>query len=443
MTSAPAASRTRSPRTRATSPAGSVAHGPGTTTSRAPAPRSTGRGSSSSHSTARPRARSTTRTSRSIRTSVPCAATTGAACASRRRSRRARAARTTRSSPSDAPYEARASARPDASSSASARACCRWSTASTPATASIRRMRSAPGSCRRKPDRSASARLDDEELAVGRVLATVVDDVELAARVLAEGADGADRASARGELPGVVADVLCVAAGDAREAPDEARAEVAVEVPAAEVGHPAAAVHEPAGDRAPARMPGAGRRAVLRVAVLEDRRREPARVAPSRGIEAVPALHATPAVVHAGHEGRGLHVDLFPAVLSHVGDVEVAGGAVEAVAPRVAEALREGDGCLGREVDAEELPEPRPVVLSVVHRIAGVAAVAHADVEEAVRAERVEAAVVVRERLRDREEDVLARRIGRARVRVGVVAGDDRRAVARARVVHVEEPVLL
>ena len=84
--------------------AGDIARGiagarDGTTTCRAPAPPSTGRSSSSWPSTARPRAPSTTKISRSTPTSAPCAGTTGAACASRRRSSSSRAARTRLSSP--------------------------------------------------------------------------------------------------------------------------------------------------------------------------------------------------------------------------------------------------------------------------------------------------------------------------------------------------------
>src|SRR5439155_17627777 len=75
-----------------------------------------------------------------------------------------------------------------------------------------------------------------------------VGDVELAARVLAEGGDVVDRAAAaRRERRRVV---LHVATAHALEAADERGAEVRVEIAAAQVRHAAAPVDEPAGDGA-------------------------------------------------------------------------------------------------------------------------------------------------------------------------------------------------
>src|SRR5678816_1628234 len=55
----------------------------------------------------------------------------------------------------------------------------------------------------------------------------------------------------------------------------------------------------------------------------------------SGGIEAMRAFHHPPGVVLAADSGRGV-VDLLPAVLSDIGDVQVAGGGIEAGPPRIA-----------------------------------------------------------------------------------------------------------
>src|SRR3989475_4347158 len=281
--------------------------------------------------------------------------------------------------------------------------------------------------------------------------AAPVDDVELAPRVEAERAhvEGA----AGKERRGVILRGRGIAGA---EAPDEPAAEVRVEVAPAQSGHAAAAVDEAAGDRAAGRVrrlgPGA---AVLRraVAVVEDGQREPRhrargkRVAEVGRVEAVPALHDVPAVVETARErGGGHEVDLLEEVLPDVGDVEVAGGAVEGVAPRVAQPLGEvlRRGGQRRDVEAQELPQVARVALPVAQRIPAAAAVAHADVEHAVGAEQVEPAVVVREGLVDGEHQLRAQRVGliRGGARMGaldrrVAVGD--RSARLARVVHVDE----
>src|SRR5262249_29179378 len=80
----------------------------------------------------------------------------------------------------------------------------------------------------------------------------------------------------------------------------------------------------------------AHQRAALVATVLPDGQGQPARAAAPRAREAVPPLHAVPAVVLAAVAGGRLEVDLLVAVLADVADVQVAGAAVEAVAPRVA-----------------------------------------------------------------------------------------------------------
>src|SRR5690606_33165659 len=108
-----------------------------------------------------------------------------------------------------------------------------------------------------------------------------------------------------------------------------------------------------------------------------------------------------------------LEVDLLDRVLADVADVEVAGQAVEAEAPRVAQAERPDlvpdvrvvherigrrDDRAGRvDVEAEDLAEQRVPTLGVARRIPGRPAVAETDVEVAVRSEGEAAAVVVAE----------------------------------------------
>src|SRR5438132_6704255 len=283
--------------------------------------------------------------------------------------------------------------------------------------------------------------------------AAQVDDVELAPRVEAERAD-VERAAGK-EGRGVILRGPGIAGA---EAPDEAAAEVRVEVAPAQIGHAAAAVDESAGDRAAGRVRRLGSgAAVLRraVAVVEDGEREPGHGARGerhgevRRVEAVQALHDVPAVVATARErGGGHEVDLLEEVLPDVGDVEVAGGAVEGVAPRVAQPLGEalGRGGQRRDVDPQQLPQVGGGALPVAHRVPAAAAVAHADVEHAVGAEQVEAAVVVREGLVDGEHQLLAQRVGLVRGGGRVVARHHRvaagdRPVRLARVVHVEEAV--
>ena len=113
-----------------------------------------------------------------------------------------------------------------------------------------------PSGCKRAttqmgPYRPLTNRGDLKNFA-GEAAGAVVDDVDLAARVLAEGRD-ADRCRSRrstGRDRRCAPDVLRVAAADALEGADEAVSVVAVEVDALQVGHGAAAVDEAAGDRA-------------------------------------------------------------------------------------------------------------------------------------------------------------------------------------------------
>src|ERR1043165_1064508 len=236
-----------------------------------------------------------------------------------------------------------------------------------------------------------------------------VGDVELAARVLAEGADGERRREHRPRGPRAVG---------LRGAPDRARAIVAVEVDATQPRETRAAIAIAAGDRA-----------AEAVAVLEDRHGQAGGRAVGRGVVAVRRFHETPAVVLAAGAARRLQVDLFVLVLADVGHPEVAGLAVEGETPRVAQAVRPdlaaragargervggGDGVRRAvDVDARELAEKLAEVLAVIVRIAAGAAVADADVEVAVGPELQLAAVVIGELgVRDGEDDGAAGDVG-------------------------------
>ena len=153
-----------------------------------------------------------------------------------------------------------------------------------------------------------------------------------------------------------------------------------------------------------------------------------------------------PAVVPAALRG-GLVIDFFPRALADIGNDQRAGAAVsrivETVPPRVAQAERPdlgkdvgttGEWIAGRnriagrmlrtdrDVDPQHLAEECQRILGPVAWIAAGAAVAEADVKEAVRPEDQIAAVVVRERLLDvrqtaRPDEIeTRRRIGAKRI---------------------------
>ncbi len=150
--------------------------------------------------------------------------------------------------------------------------------------------------------------------------------------------------------------------------------------------------------------------------------------------QAARALHVRPA--EAGPAGPPRqHVDLLPGALADVADVDVAAGAVDAEAPRIAQAdgvdLRSPVGVareavVGRDdvgpavvhVQAQQLAEQRPVVQAVAVRVVAGAAVAGADDEHAVRVEGQHAALVRRVDLRDDEQRPLGGLHGTRRLRV-------------------------
>ncbi len=145
------------------------------------------------------------------------------------------------------------------------------------------------------------------------------------------------------------------------------------------------------------------------------------------------AFHAAPAIVLAALARTGLEIDLLAGSLADVTDEQIAARAVEAEAPRVAQAIGPDLVECGRvidegivywnrvgaarvHVDAQELAEQGIEALTVVVRVIGAAAVAGGDVEIAVRPEVQVTSVVVGEVLVELEDDRLTRSVGQVRV---------------------------
>src|SRR5207249_7683221 len=117
---------------------------------------------------------------------------------------------------------------------------------------------------------------------------------------------------------------------------------------------------------------------------------------------------------------------LLPRVLAHVADPQIAGLAIERVAPRIPQTVRPDlrpragpadEGVVARDpvgppiarpgVDPEHLPEQRAQVLAPPVGIALASAVAQAEIEIAVGSERQVAPIVVRKGL-VHDQDVTA-----------------------------------
>ncbi len=205
--------------------------------------------------------------------------------------------------------------------------------------------------------------------------------------------------------------------------------------------------------------------------VLEDRQDEGPVVAAAGRVVAVESLHQPPAVVLAPAGAGRSEVDLLPEVLAHVADQQVAGRAVEAPPPRVAQAvgpdlvaagrahegvrprnrvrsrrgLPAGHRARSADVEAQELAEQDVLVLGVVGRVASRAAVARAHVEVPVdgREHELSAVVVGVGRVGHDQQDRGRRGVGDVGIARDVVPGQ--RDVAGRRdvvgVVDVEEPV--
>src|SRR5439155_4446996 len=160
-------------------------------------------------------------------------------------------------------------------------------------------------------------------------LAAEQNHVELASRVLPKRAQTRHRTAglgAQGRRP------VCLTAGGASvdpEAADDARAVIPVEVDAVQLGDLTASIDVSTRDGAS-----------VPVRVFNDRAHEPGWIT-VRPREAAQAFRDARAVVLPSRAMR-LVVHLFPEVLPHVRDVEIAGVAVERETPRVPQSVVPG-----------------------------------------------------------------------------------------------------
>ena len=150
------------------------------------------------------------------------------------------------------------------------------------------------------------------------------------------------------------------------------------------------------------------------------------RIAQSRSItgrrlEAIGALDDIPTVVLAAQARCRLKVDLFPCALTNVADEQISGLPIKAEAPRIAQSIdpnlvasigNANEGIVrgrprrttGRiDIEAQDGAEERVSILTVALRIAAASSVANADVKHAVGAKGQIAAIVIAERLADRQ----------------------------------------
>src|SRR5262249_15209589 len=144
-----------------------------------------------------------------------------------------------------------------------------------------------------------------------------VEEIQFARVVLAP----ADNATGRGDQFLMPGDLLAIVA----KGPDSARVEVTVDVGADEVFQTLAVIDV-----------AAGQRTEVRVRSLDDGRQDRRRAALALGPERGRCLNTAPAVVAALLDLD----DRLPQVLADLTDPQVPGLAVEAVPPRLAQAIR-------------------------------------------------------------------------------------------------------
>jgi len=259
----------------------------------------------------------------------------------------------------------------------------------------------------------------------------IIGQVQLADLVFAEGRDAVSRIDelGRGPRPGT----------QLRQPPHSSATEVGEEIDAAQRGGLASPVNVAAGHGA---VPGG-------VGVLGDREDLSGGVATGGRVEAQTSFHHPPAVIASAGIRRRLIVDLFPASLADVADVQVAARPVERKTPWITQPVgpdfpsdgrvRVGDERVIRRnrvghrrvnVQAEDFAQQDGPVLRVVGGVAGAPAVSNGKVEESVWAELDHAAVVIGGGLGDRQQDLPAGGVGDRRVgRYGVARQHHRTAV--------------
>ena len=204
--------------------------------------------------------------------------------------------------------------------------------------------------------------------------------------------------------------------------------------------------------------------------VLEDRKSRAAVqeiiTAPWRVVvEAVHAFEDAPAVILSSGAGRRLEVDLFPGVLSDIGNKKVPGSSIERAAPWVAQtvgpdfiqpgtadkrivgrhrvvAVRIAREIIAVDVHAQDFAQPGFEILSGLERISATTTVAYGNIEVAIRTESELTAVMIAAGLILRQDNL--RRVGIGHVRVAggnLVAGNDCGPVVDSGVIDVEESV--
>ncbi len=151
-----------------------------------------------------------------------------------------------------------------------------------------------------------------------------MDDVKLASLIFSKGSDG--------KLGAVIEQYLALpgAVTLLDGAPDEAPAEIAVEIHAGEVGVTLPSVTVAAGDCAPGKI----------VVVFEDWQRRAAveKVVAATGwvvIETVHSFQHAPAIILTAAAACRLEIHFFPGILSDIADKEVPGQSIERAAPGI------------------------------------------------------------------------------------------------------------
>src|SRR5262245_41986372 len=254
-------------------------------------------------------------------------------------------------------------------------------------------------SCRQRSPRAATVAIASWTLDDPVESADIGHQIQLAACVFSERDDPTQRTRRRKVRPSACSSGRspCI-----REATDDARTVVGMEVLAGESRHARAAVHVAA-----LHIAGA-----VHMLILQNWWRESRRVAGGSVVAVRPFQNAPPEIQPFAGIRRRRHVDFFPRVLADLSDIKITGLAVERKAPRIAEAPRPGFWHEGRiadewvvcgngisaravDVDPQDLPVEDFLALAILLRVAAAAAVADGYVELAVGTKLQLSAVVI------------------------------------------------